>query len=44
MLVIGEKLNSSIPKTLEAFQKRNSDAVIRADKKAGAFRRKLSGY
>ena len=37
MLVIGEKLNSSIPKTLEAFQKRNSDAVIELIKKQERF-------
>ncbi|MDD6235882.1 MAG: dihydropteroate synthase [Clostridiales bacterium] len=33
MLIIGEKLNSSIPKTLEAFQNRDTDAVVELIKK-----------
>lgn len=37
MLMIGEKLNSSIPKTLGAFQKRDSDAVIELIKKQERF-------
>ena len=28
MILIGEKLNSSIPKTLEAFQAKDESAVV----------------